>query len=151
MRRLLFKLSVGYARHGGRLTGYVTAVFLLLCVGASPKTYYQSKQKCNFRFDFPHVFASLFMHISRLFAHFEGRINVLFVRRYDKQRINSAKVMSQLPERRKVKNTETLRHVRYKEKTGGNLPIPAFIEMQVIGTGAPGSPKSFMINAGNAR
>jgi hypothetical protein len=44
-------------------------------------------------------------------------------------------------------NGETsLRHLRYREKVGGKMPPPSFIELIVIGSGVGGTPKSLLVN-----
>jgi len=45
--------------------------------------------------------------------------------------------------------TVRLRHVRYKEKCDGNLPVPSLIEFCVVGTGGGGTPKSLIVNMNN--
>lgn len=38
-----------------------------------------------------------------------------------------------------------LRHIRYKNKLDGKLPVPSVIELIVVGTGAGGTPKSLLV------
>ena len=42
-----------------------------------------------------------------------------------------------------------LRHIRYRDKVDGKLPVPSLIELVVVGTGAGGSPKSLLVNMYN--
>ena len=44
-----------------------------------------------------------------------------------------------------------LRHLRYREKMGGQLDPPAIIELTVLGSGVNGTPKSFVINTDHIR
>jgi len=44
-----------------------------------------------------------------------------------------------------------LRHLRYREKLGGQLDPPANIELVVIGSGVNGTPKSFVLNTDHIR
>jgi len=44
-----------------------------------------------------------------------------------------------------------LRHLRYREKVGGQLDPPGTIELVVIGSGVNGTPKSFVINTDHIR
>ena len=46
----------------------------------------------------------------------------------------------------KIQNTDTLRHIKYKQKHKGKVPPPGFIDVQVVGTGAGGAPKAVVVN-----
>lgn len=45
----------------------------------------------------------------------------------------------------------TLKHLRYKERHGGQLPLPGTIDVQVIATGEMGTPKSVIISTEHLR
>lgn len=44
-----------------------------------------------------------------------------------------------------------LRHIKYRQKVGGALPPPSFIELQVIGTGREGTPQAFCLSTQHNR
>lgn len=46
----------------------------------------------------------------------------------------------------KCKNTDVPKHIKYRESKAGQLPVPGVIDIQVVGTGAGGTPKAVMVN-----
>lgn len=46
---------------------------------------------------------------------------------------------------------DKLRHVRYREHIGGKLPVPGKIELQVIGSGGRGTPRSVILATDHVR
>lgn len=48
-------------------------------------------------------------------------------------------------------NKDKLRHVRYREQIGGKLPVPGKIELQVIGSGGRGTPRSIILQTEHLR
>ena len=49
------------------------------------------------------------------------------------------------------RNVTVPRHIKYRQKVGGTLPPPSFIELQVIGTGREGTPQSFCLSTQHNR
>lgn len=62
------------------------------------------------------------------------------------------KVKRLLQEMPKAQSTkEKLRHVRYREQIGGKLPVPGKIELEVIGSGGHGTPRSVILSTDHVR
>jgi len=53
--------------------------------------------------------------------------------------------------KRSIDGGVMLRHLRYREKVGGQLDPPGCIELVVIGSGVNGTPKSFTLNTDHIR
>ena len=51
----------------------------------------------------------------------------------------------------KANGNSVLRHIKYRQKVGGALPPPSFIELQVIGTGREGTPQAFCLSTQHNR
>ena len=45
----------------------------------------------------------------------------------------------------------TLRHVRVRQKGGDAMPAPSFVELQVVGNGRGGTPRSLYINTDHSK
>ncbi|GAB1610816.1 zinc phosphodiesterase ELAC protein 2-like [Argonauta hians] len=69
---------------------------------------------------------------------------------YSRSRANKVKrLLQEMPKTQTSK--EKLRHVRYREQIGGKLPIPGKIELEVIGSGSRGTPRSVILSTDHVR
>ncbi|XP_014784508.1 zinc phosphodiesterase ELAC protein 2 isoform X1 [Octopus bimaculoides] len=59
------------------------------------------------------------------------------------------RLLQEMPKAQPTK--EKLRHVRYREQIGGKLPIPGKIELEVIGSGGYGTPRSVILSTDHVR
>ncbi|PVD38133.1 hypothetical protein C0Q70_00744 [Pomacea canaliculata] len=44
-----------------------------------------------------------------------------------------------------------LRHIKYREKVGGKLPVPSVIDVHVVGSGARGAPRSLLLTTNHSK
>ena len=50
-----------------------------------------------------------------------------------------------------MKKGQQLRHLKYRDKRNGVLPAPSLIEVQVIGSGGQGLPRSVLLSTDHSK
>ncbi|XP_076460612.1 zinc phosphodiesterase ELAC protein 2-like [Babylonia areolata] len=53
--------------------------------------------------------------------------------------------------RMKKQDTPQLRHLKYRDKIGGKFPVPSVIDIQVVGSGGKGTPKSVLLTTDHSK